>query len=127
MTNENKWQPLELKLKKGIPFEQACVEAGVNIDAAKEYVNAKKELDKFQDAADRYLFRECIKTALDELKAIIAECPDMEVRRRAAKDLLDFYRDERKRLEGNLQKAKGSKGDVLRDLFDASPWSFPSD
>ena len=128
MDEKNKWQPLELKLKKGVPLKEACEQAGVDVEDAKEYLNAKKELEKFQDTADNsFFFREAIETAINELKLIIKKCPDPEVRRRASKDLLEFYRDERRRLEGNLRKAKDGSGGGVSDLWDSfSPWNWPN-
>ena len=130
MNEFTKMQALEKKLNRGVLLEEACLQLGIEVCKAKEYLESKKELDDFNRIADGMWGRTVAKDAIDNLKEIIADDLDAETRRRACKDLLDFYRDERKRLELKVEeKSKLASIRVQADLFDVTdnPWTFPSE
>lgn len=123
-------QALEKKLEKGFSLEAACIQLSIDLEIAKDWLNARKELDDFNRIVDGIWGRSVAVEAIGVLKGIIAECPDYETRRRASKDLLDHYRDERKRLEQKIAAAEKKAGDKYQnDLFDVAnnPWIFPNE
>ena len=130
MNELQKMQSLEKKLSRGTPLEEACIQCGVDLDRAKEFLDAKRELEDFNRIADGLWGRAAAVEAISELKKIIAESEDLETRRRACKDLLDFYRDERKRLEQKVEEKSALAGSrAPSDLFDLadSLWVFPQE
>lgn len=123
-------QALEIKLAKGIDIERACQQLSLNVEAVTKWIDSKKEYQQFEDFADGLWGRKSAEEAIESLKSIIKETPDLEVKRRASKDLLEFYRDERKRLEQKVAEAKKIASVTIRaDLFDLAdnPWDFPSE
>ena len=130
MNESLKMQALEKKLRCGFTLEDSCRQIGIEIEAAKGFLEAKKELDDFNRIADGMWGRSAAVKAVDKLKKIIAACEDDEVCRRASKDLLDFYRDERKRLEQKVAEAgKLAAEQGQNDLWDSweNPWAFTSE
>jgi len=123
-------QALEKKIAKGWTIEQACKQLSLDVESVRDWIAAKKEFQDFEDFADGVWGRESAKEAIVTLKKVIDEAPDPEIRRRAAKDLLEFYRDERKRLETKkVEASKKASLTVQADLWDLgdSPWNFPSE
>ena len=129
MNDLEKLQALEKKLTRGFSLDTACNHLSISLEAAKKWLDAKKELDDFNKIADGIWGRSAAVEAIEELKKIIARTPDDEIRRRACKDLLEFYRDERKRLEAKVEDAKKLASlKIQADLFDTAgnPWTFPT-
>jgi len=127
MNQLEKLQALEIKLRKGISVDQACRQLSLDCEAVEKWIASKKEFQQFEDFADGIWGRATATKAIDTLIEVIAESPDLEIKRRASKDLLEFYRDERKRLELKVVDARRiASMTVKADLFDSidSPWEF---
>jgi len=133
------WQAFERKLRRGKSIEDAATEAGIELDAAKEYLAKKRENAASID--DDVLSLTAAEAMCHGMRTLIAATKDSERMAsegfgegrytsytqtdiEAAKTLLKFALDARKLLAGKKKAEQAAKDQGQRDLFDNDPWEF---
>lgn len=137
MAKKPEWQSLESKLSAGKSLERACEETGVDIEAAKVWLESQRSHRDFDDDTLRIAAAEALHHGISKLTKASSEDrrissenlgatqtswadTDLE----AAKVLLKFALDARKLLAVK-RGVKERMPDGQPDLFDtADPWTF---
>ena len=120
MKAEINWQGLEKYLSQGRTFDEACRISGVDQADAKEYLEAKRSLLELDDDSSAICARSCLVDALLTLRELSTVCEDPMVRFKAAAELCELYRTEKKRLESKLRDArleKAGPGEISNWIF----------
>lgn len=115
-----KWQGLESKLSDGLPLWSACLELGIPLDDARQYLEGKREGREEPEVDEAVLSAAKARSVALEVLHEIIGADDEEMRLDAAKELLRHYREERKRLD----KKAGDRPKKNSAVIQYGDWYF---